>query len=128
MARATVQAPVTRGGNSGSFWDPFNSPRNQRRILIFSSLVFLAGLIAFTAFVWMRGTGNAFQSPISNTPAKLVQKEYKVAPSQAALRIARQFVESAPLRVNLDKIYPYIHENLKGNMTRKQWDTGNIPV
>lgn len=104
------------------------SPKNQRRILIGSAAVFVIGLIVFISMVLLRGTSNAFQSPISNKPASLVRKEHTVKPSAAALDTARRFIETAVLRKNLDSIYPYIHDQLKGRLTRKQWDTGNIPV
>ena len=106
----------------------FNSPRNQRRLLIVSTLVFLVGLGTFIALVTLRGTGNAFQAPISTNAAKLVHKEIKAAPSQSALKTAREFLETAVLRKNLDTSYSIVHPNLKGTMTRKQWDTGDIPV
>jgi hypothetical protein len=106
----------------------FNSPRNQKRILIGSALVFAIGLVTFISLVLLRGTPNAFQAPISTNPAKLVHKEVKVAPTQSALKTAREFLETAVLRKNLDTSYSIVHTNLKGTMTRKQWDTGNIPV
>lgn len=106
----------------------FNSPRNQKRILIGSALVFAIGLGSFISLVLLRGTGNAFKAPISTNPAQLVHKEHKVAPSQTALATAREFLETAVLRKNLDTSYSIVHTNLKGTMTRKQWDTGNIPV
>ncbi|HEY2326002.1 MAG TPA: hypothetical protein VGH52_00810 [Gaiellaceae bacterium] len=104
------------------------SPKNQKRILIGSALIFLVGLIVFVSMVLLRGTSNAFQSPISTTPASLAPKERNTKPTQTELSLARQFIETAVLRKNLDAIYPFVHTNLKGRLTRKQWDTGNIPV
>ncbi|HZP71754.1 MAG TPA: hypothetical protein VFA97_00095 [Gaiellaceae bacterium] len=118
MASSTPHAP-------GRF---FGSPRAQRRILIGSSLVFVAGVIAFVSIVLLRGTGNAFVGTISNKPATLIKKDKKVPPSPAAFKVARKFLETAVLRKNVDASYNLVHVDLKGRMTRKQWDTGNIPV
>jgi hypothetical protein len=105
-----------------------SSPRAQRRLLIGSSAVFAAGVIAFVALVLMRGTSNAYVGTLSNKPATLIKKEKKVPPSPAALKVARKFIETAVLRKNVDASWNLVHVDLKGRMTRKQWDTGNIPV
>jgi hypothetical protein len=52
----------------------------------------------------------------------------KAPPARGALRVARQFIETAPLRRNLDQAYALVGPSLKGAMTRKQWNKGNIPV
>jgi hypothetical protein len=123
MARATVQAPLPR--QDSTF---FGSPKNQRRFLIGSIIVFVAGLAAFISLVVLRGTGNAFNSPISTVPAQIVKKEQKAPVSPVALATARKFIETAVLRKNVDSAWSIAHVDLKGRMTRKQWDTGNIPV
>jgi hypothetical protein len=119
MASSTPQAAP------GRF---LGSPRAQRRILIGSAAIFAAGVIAFVSMVLLRGTSNAFVGTISNKPATLVKKEKKVPPSPAAFKVARTFLETAVLRKNIDASYNLVHVDLKGRMTRKQWDTGNIPV
>lgn len=106
----------------------FGSPRAQRRFLIGSGIIFAAGVIAFVSIVWLRGTSNAFVGTLSNKPATLIKKEKKVPPSPAAFKVARKFLETAVLRKNIDASYNLVHVDLKGRMTRKQWDTGNIPV
>ena len=123
MSEKTIQAPLPRH-------DPgfFQSPKNQKRILIGSIIIFVVGAAAFISMVALRGTGNAFQSPISTNPAQLVKPEKKAPVSPAALKTARKFIETAVLRQNVDASWPLVHVDLKGRMTRKQWDTGNIPV
>jgi hypothetical protein len=106
----------------------FNSPKNQKRILIGSVLVFVIGAAAFISIVVLRGTGNAFTSPISTNPAQLVKQDKKAPVSPEALRVARHFIETAVLRKNVDASWNLVGVDLKGRMTRKQWDTGNIPV
>ncbi len=104
------------------------SPRAQRRLLIGSSIVFAAGVIAFVSIVWLHGTSNAFVGTLSNKPATVIPKEKKAPPSKAAFTVARRFIETAVLRKNIDASYNLVHVDLRGRMTRKQWDTGNIPV
>lgn len=110
---------------SGGFWA---SPKSQRRILIGSGAVFVAGVAAFLALVVFRGTSNAFPDKFSTTPATLLKKEKAVPPSRAAFVTAREFMRTAVLRQNLDKAWSLVGVDLKGRMSRKQWDTGNIPV
>ena len=45
-----------------------------------------------------------------------------------SVQIAREFIETAVLRKNLDWAYDHAHPFMKGLMTRKQWDKGTIPV
>jgi hypothetical protein len=104
-----------------------SSPRAQRRLIWISGAVFAAGLIAFLSAYALRGT-SGIHSPISNQPAQTHPNLIKAPPSKAALKVARQFIETAPLRKNLDQAYSLVGPSLKGNMTRKQWNTGNIPV
>jgi hypothetical protein len=96
-------------------------------MLIGSVIVFVVGAAVFVSVI-MRGTGNAFVGTISNKPATLVKKDVRVPPSPAAFRVARKFIETAVLRHDVDASYPLVHPDLRGRMTRKQWDTGNIPV
>jgi hypothetical protein len=103
------------------------SPRAQRRLIVFSGGVLVIGFIAFLSAFLLRGT-SGIHSPLLNQPAQRAPKLVKAPPAKAALKIARQFVETAPLRKNLDMAYSLVSPALKGTMTRKQWDTGNIPV
>ncbi len=105
-----------------------NSPRKQRRFLILSATVLLVGVGAFLAMVVFRGTPNAFTDTISNKPAKLYHPEKAVKLSKEQIALARQFIKTAVERRNLDAAYTIVHPDLKGDLTRKQWDTGNIPV
>ncbi len=105
-----------------------SSPRAQRRFFWLSAGVLAIGLAAFIAFVIFHGTSNAFPDKFGTTPAQVAKPERKVPITKHQLAIAREFVETAVLRKNLDTAYDIVHPNLKGALTRKQWDTGNIPV
>ena len=105
-----------------------NSPRAQRRFLWLSGAVLVAGIAAFVALVLFRGTGNAYPDKFSKQPAQLAKPEKKVPISANEIAIARKFIKTAVMRQNLDAAYNITHVDLKGRMTRKAWDTGNIPV
>jgi hypothetical protein len=104
-----------------------SSPRAQRRLIWISGGVFAAGLVAFISTHLLRGT-SGIHSPLLNQPAQHGPKLVKAPPSKAALKVARQFIETAPLRKNLGQAYSLVSPALKGDMTRTQWEKGNIPV
>jgi hypothetical protein len=103
------------------------SPRAQRRFLIVSLLVFAAGIVAATV-AFFPGTGNAYKSTFSTVPATLYHKPKTVKPDPGALALARKFIQTAVARQNIDASYDIVHPDIRGRLTRKQWDTGNIPV
>ncbi len=105
-----------------------NSPRKQRRFFIVGASVLLVGIGVFLAVVVFRGTPNAFTDTLSNKPAQLYHPDKNVPLSKGELALARQFIKTAVERRNLDAAYTIVHPDLKGSLTRKQWDTGNIPV
>ena len=110
---------------SGSF---FGSPRRQRQLLWVSGAVLLAGIAAFVSLVIFRGTGNAFTDTYSNKPAQLYHPDKKVPISKDEIALARRFIETAVQRKDLDAAYSFTHPDLRGGLTREQWDKGNIPV
>ena len=86
------------------------------------------GVGAFLAIVVFRGTPNAFTDTLSNKPAQLYHPDKKVPLSKEEVALARQFIKTAVERRDLNAAYTIVHPDLKGTLTRKQWDTGNIPV
>jgi hypothetical protein len=104
-----------------------NSPRAQRRLIIFSGGVLVIGFIAFLSAFLLRGT-SGIHSPLSTLPAYTHAKLVKAPPSREALQVARKFLETAVLRKNLSAAYDIVGPALKGNMTRAQFEKGDIPV
>jgi hypothetical protein len=104
-----------------------SSPRAQRRVLWGSAGVLAIGLIVFLSVFVLRGSPGP-SSPISTVPAQSAPKEIKAPPDPKAFSIARKFIETAVLRKNLDAAYPIVNQEIKGGLTKKQWETGNIPV
>jgi hypothetical protein len=95
-------------------------------LLFVSGGILAVGLIVF--FVAYFHGSSGYSSPISNKPAQSAPKQVKAAPDPAAFKVARKFIETAPLRKNLDVAYPLVNSEIKGTQTRKQWDKGNIAV
>lgn len=112
-------------GMTGGF---LGSPRRQRQLFWGSVVVLLAGVGVFLALVVFRGTPNAFTDTFSNQPAQLYHPDKKVPISREQLALARRFILTAVARKDLDQAYNFTHPDLRGGLTRAQWDKGNIPV
>ena len=104
-----------------------SSPRAQRRLLWIGGGVFLVGLIVFLSAVVFRGS-SGIHSPISTQAAQHVKPPVKARPDPAAYKVARKFMETAVQRKNLDLAYSLVGPDLKGGLTKKQFEKGNIPV
>jgi hypothetical protein len=114
--------------SSSSVNDGFlSSPRAQRRLIWISGGVFGIGLIVFLSVFVLRGSPGP-SAPISTLPAQTAPKQVKAPPDPQAFRVARRFIETAVLRKNLDAAYPLVNQEIKGGLTKQQWETGNIPV
>jgi hypothetical protein len=90
--------------------------------------VLVVGIAVFVSLVLLRGTSNAFTDTISSQPAQLATPEKTVKLSEEQRQLARKFIQTAVLRQNLDAAYSIVHPDIRGAMTRKEWDTGAIPV
>lgn len=112
--------------SSSSSGGILSSPRAQRRLLFLSGGILAVGLIVF--FVTYFSGSSGYNSPISHKAAQTAPKQVKAPPDPAAFKVARKFIETAPLRKNLDVAYPLVNPEIKGTQTRKQWDKGNIAV
>lgn len=103
------------------------SPRNRRRALWGGAGVLLIALIALLPTVVFKGS-SGIKSPISTVKAQSAPKQIKAKPDPKAFQVARRFLQTAVLRQNLDVAYPLVSNEIKGGMTKKQWETGNIAV
>ena len=106
----------------------WGSPRRQRRFFVLSGAVFAAGVTVFIAVVVLGGTSNAFPDRFSNQPAQVIKKDKPAPVEKAQIALARRFLETAVARKNLRAAYGFVHPDLRGGLSRKQWETGNIPV
>jgi len=113
------------GDTLGGF---LNSPRAQRRLIVVSGLVLVAGIIAILAATVFRGTGNAFPDKFSNQKAQLNHPEKTVPTSTAQISVMRKFITTAVARKNLKSAYWIVGPDLRGGLSLKQWLHGDIPV
>jgi hypothetical protein len=120
------------GGAPGRLSRLLSSPRRRRRLRLAALLLALAGLLAF---VGLRYSNTASRS--KETFEKGPVQRVGPAPRAAALsavdqesvrRTAALFIDSAVLRRKLDASWAITTRNLRQGLTRKQWDSGNIPV
>ena len=118
-------AQISGSGIADVLW---GSPRRQRRFFVLSGAVFAAGVIAFIAVVLLGGTSNAFPDKFSNQPAQLIKPEKNAAVTKAQIALARRFLETAVARKNLDAAYSFVHPDLRGGLSRADWNKGDIPV
>jgi hypothetical protein len=118
---------MASSGPSSATGGILSSPRAQRRILWISGAVLAVGLIVFLAAFALRGSPGV-QAKISNQPAQHAPKLVKAKPDPKAYTVAREFMQTAVLRKHLSTAYGIVGPDLKGGMTLKQWDKGNIPV
>lgn len=102
------------------------SPRNQRYALWTGIVVLVIGAAVFT-FVFFRNTGNPTET-FSNKPADIFKPQKTVKVDPAARRVAGEFIKTAVARRDLAASYDLVHPELRQGFTRKQWETGNIPV
>jgi hypothetical protein len=114
--------------STGILGGMLDSPRKQRRFLIISAAVFAIGVVSFVSVFLLRGTSNAFPDTISNQPAKLAKPQKTVPVSTEQVTLMRTFIKTAVARKRLAYAYSLVNADLKGTMTLKQWETGNIPV
>jgi hypothetical protein len=103
------------------------SPRAHRRFFLASLGVFAAGVVTLIVFVVLPSTPTKDQ-PLSSHNAQLAPKDAKRPVDPEAIKVARGFLLTAVVRKNLNWAYDHVHPNLKGRMTRAEWNTGNIPV
>ena len=118
------------GGNAGGksrYRRYRESPRAQRRALWIGLAVFVVGAAA-VPFALFRNTAHPLKDVASNEPAQIAAKPSTVALDPNALKIAREFILTAVARKNLDAAYDITDTDVRGTMTRRQWESGTIPV
>ncbi len=107
-----------------SFWSSY---RNQR-LALFIGLGVLAVGAAVATFAFFGNTGHSQETPLSNQPANIYKPEKQAKLDPAARVVAGKFILTAVSRKKLAESYNYVHPELRQGFTRKQWETGNIPV
>ena len=96
--------------------------------MVVSAIVFGVGLVALLSMYFLRGTGNAFPDKFSNKPAQVNHPQQRASVSKAEIALARRFLETAVTRSDLASAYDIVDPDLRGGLTRKQFEHGDIPV
>jgi len=96
--------------------------------MVVSAFVFGVGLVALLSMYFLRGTGNAFPDKFSNQPAQVNHPQQRASVSPAEIALARRFLETAVTRSDLASAYDIVDPDLRGGLTRKQFEHGDIPV
>jgi hypothetical protein len=103
-----------------------NSPRAQRRMMVFSAVVLLAGAAAFLTSVVFDNRATPVNQPSSTSKAARSAK--RVKPSTDAYAVVREFLQTAVRRRNMHEAYNLVAAPLKSNESRKEWERGNNEV
>jgi hypothetical protein len=104
-----------------------DSPRAQRRALGVGLGVFVIGAAALV-FVFFRNTGHTIPNKLSNKPAQVAAPEHTVPVSPEIIQVMRKFIATAVVRKHLDQAYAIVGPDIRGGLTKKQFENGNIPV
>lgn len=90
-------------------------------------MLFAAGALAIT-FSFFRNTASNRETPISGQPAQVLKAQRSVPFSDEAKSVAETWIMGAVTREDLAGTYDLTHPDLRGTMTRAEWETGDIPV
>src|SRR5262249_3858961 len=95
-------------------------------------LLALGGVVAFVG-LYYSNTGHKEPEHFSSAPVQRV-----AAPPRSAVlssidreivrQVAAQFIDTAVLRRHIDDSWAITTKNLRQGLTRKEWDSGSIPV
>ena len=104
-----------------------DSPRAQRRALLAGVAIFILGG-GFFLFTFFWNTGHPLPNKISNQPASVVSNQPTVPLDPAIAPLLRKFISTAVARHHLDQAYALVGPDIRGNLTKAQFESGNIPV
>ncbi len=114
-------------GAQGRMERMLESPRAQRRALAAGIAVLAIGTAVFVvAFFGDKAEPLPQANP--NVPAQTVKPQIAVELDPQLRELAKTFIDTAVARKNLKAAFAITHADLKGSLTLKQWETGNIPV
>lgn len=108
------------------------SSHRFRRRLIWVGSATAATAAVVVGSIWVGNTGQRYDNRLVDKPAWV----YKTPPAahltesqrREVLGVMSRFIKTAVARRQLDDAYDIAAPELRGEMTRKAWHTGNIPV
>jgi hypothetical protein len=104
-----------------------SSPRAQRRVFVASLGVFALGAVALTTTLFWNTATNK-ETAISAEAAQVLSPQRKVPISAAAKKVAETWILGAVTRDDLVGTFDLTHADIRGSMSRHEWETGAIPV
>ncbi len=103
-----------------------------RRRLLWGSVVAASALAVVGGSIVIGNTGHRDEAPLLDEPARVYREPEAMTLTRAhrreLLEASLRFVRSAVTREHVDASYDMASPSLKQGMTRREWDTGNIPV
>jgi hypothetical protein len=118
---------ATQAPKQGRIEQLKSSPRAQRRLFTAALVVFAVGAVALT-FSLFRNTSTNQESAFSNEPAQILKSQKAVPLSEEAKAAATTWILGAVTRKDLKGTFDLTHPDIRGSMSRAEWETGNIPV
>ena len=109
-----------------------SSPRRRRRLRLSAVLLALAGVLAFVGVRYSntaaREPEHFSKGPVARVSAPLKAQKLSSIDLETVHRTAELFIDTAVLRTRVDDSWEITTQKLRQGLTRKEWDTGNIPV
>jgi hypothetical protein len=108
------------------------SSHRFRRRLIWAGSATAATAAVVVGSIWIGNTGRRFDNRLVDKPAWV----YKTPPAahltesqrSEVLSVMSRFIKTAVARRQLDAAYDMTAPELRGQLTRKAWRSGNIPI
>ena len=125
MAKATLQGPERPTGRDGFLERPRAASRFDERLLVVAVGVLVAGAVAITVALFAGSAADG--APVSGDPRMLAPQK-TVPVSAAAKAVATAWILGAVNRSDLAGTYDLTHTDIRGSLTRAEWETGDIPV
>ncbi len=102
----------------------------RRLIWLTATAVVVSGAVA-VAIIWPNTAPK--EPPVSNVPLNVDYSSPKpvrltVHDKAVALAVASRFVDTAVARKHVDRAWSLVSPQFRAGVTRKQWDTGEIPA
>jgi hypothetical protein len=109
-----------------------SSPRRRRRLRLSAVLLAFAGVLAFVGLRYSntadREPEHFSKGPVQRVSAPLRAQKLSTIDLETVHRTAELFIDTAVLRTRIDDSWEITTPKLRQGLTRKQWDSGNIPV
>jgi hypothetical protein len=104
------------------------SPRQRKRVIRFSALLALIPLIYLGIHLSTSGNPENANGPVIPNYAEPKPSPFTAAEKQAVRPVLAEFIRHAVSRDDVSKAWDVSGPDIREGLTRKQWDSGDIPV